>query len=161
MSALGAARCPRLADKEGVIVGLGRFQSSVRVFSTALNRRHHCTGTTLSKVRLPRSDENLPETNVLLLDSIGSVGTSRSISAEIGKAESCRNVRRCRGNSANHCAPKVCKALRNRDTVGTQRFLTKIVCPAGERGAPPPVTPRRGTRSWLAQGRPSIVRSAL
>jgi hypothetical protein len=31
MSALGAARCPRLADKEGVIVGLSRYQSSVRV----------------------------------------------------------------------------------------------------------------------------------
>jgi hypothetical protein len=31
MSALGSARCPRLADKEGVIVGGGRFQSSIRV----------------------------------------------------------------------------------------------------------------------------------
>jgi hypothetical protein len=31
MSALGAARCPRLADKEGAIVGLSRFQCSVRV----------------------------------------------------------------------------------------------------------------------------------
>jgi hypothetical protein len=31
MSALGAARCPRLADREGVIVGVGRYFSSVRV----------------------------------------------------------------------------------------------------------------------------------
>jgi hypothetical protein len=31
MSALGAERCPRLADKEGVIVGFSRFLCSVRV----------------------------------------------------------------------------------------------------------------------------------
>jgi hypothetical protein len=31
MSALGAARCPRLADRKGVIVGSGRYHSTVRV----------------------------------------------------------------------------------------------------------------------------------
>lgn len=31
MSALGAARCPRLAERQGVIIGAGRYLSSVRV----------------------------------------------------------------------------------------------------------------------------------
>jgi hypothetical protein len=31
MSALGAARCPRLADKEGIIVGEGRYSNSPRI----------------------------------------------------------------------------------------------------------------------------------
>jgi hypothetical protein len=31
MTALGAARCPRLAQKEGTIVGASRLNSSVRV----------------------------------------------------------------------------------------------------------------------------------
>ena len=31
MSALGAARSPRLADKEGIIIGYGRVNSSIRV----------------------------------------------------------------------------------------------------------------------------------
>lgn len=31
MSALGAARCPNLAGREGVIVGGGRYSSTVRV----------------------------------------------------------------------------------------------------------------------------------
>lgn len=31
MSALGAARCPNLAGREGVIVGSGRYRSIVRV----------------------------------------------------------------------------------------------------------------------------------
>ena len=31
MSALGAARCPNLAGREGVIVGAGRYRSTVRV----------------------------------------------------------------------------------------------------------------------------------
>jgi hypothetical protein len=31
MSALGAARCPRLADKEGIIVGEGRYSNSLRI----------------------------------------------------------------------------------------------------------------------------------
>jgi hypothetical protein len=31
MSALGAARCPRLADREGIIVGGGRYSNSIRV----------------------------------------------------------------------------------------------------------------------------------
>lgn len=31
MSALGAARCPRLATKEGTIVGCSRLNSSIRV----------------------------------------------------------------------------------------------------------------------------------
>jgi hypothetical protein len=31
MSALGAARCPRLSSKEGIIVGGGRHNSSIRV----------------------------------------------------------------------------------------------------------------------------------
>jgi len=35
LSPLGAARCPRLADKEGVIVGAGQYQSTVRLFSMA------------------------------------------------------------------------------------------------------------------------------
>ncbi len=31
MSALGAARSPRLADKEGIIIGYGRVNRSIRV----------------------------------------------------------------------------------------------------------------------------------
>jgi hypothetical protein len=31
MSALGAARCPNLVGREGVIVGAGRYRSTVRV----------------------------------------------------------------------------------------------------------------------------------
>ena len=31
MSALGAERCPNLADREGVVVGAGRYRSTVRV----------------------------------------------------------------------------------------------------------------------------------
>ena len=31
MSALGAARCPRLADRQGIIVGGGRYHCTVRV----------------------------------------------------------------------------------------------------------------------------------
>ena len=31
MSSLGAARCPRLADREGVVVGGGQYQSTVRI----------------------------------------------------------------------------------------------------------------------------------
>ena len=31
MSALGAARCPNLAGREGVIVGAGRYRSTVRI----------------------------------------------------------------------------------------------------------------------------------
>ena len=31
MSALGAARCPNLAGREGVVVGMGRYRSTVRV----------------------------------------------------------------------------------------------------------------------------------
>jgi hypothetical protein len=31
MSALGAARCPNLAGREGVVVGAGRYPSTVRV----------------------------------------------------------------------------------------------------------------------------------
>jgi hypothetical protein len=31
MSALGAARCPRIADKEGILVGEGRYSNSLRV----------------------------------------------------------------------------------------------------------------------------------
>ena len=31
MSALGAARCPNLAGREGVVVGAGRYRSIVRV----------------------------------------------------------------------------------------------------------------------------------
>ena len=32
MSALGAARCPNLAGREGVVVGAGRYRSTVRVY---------------------------------------------------------------------------------------------------------------------------------
>ena len=31
MSALGAARCPNLAGREGVVVGAGRYRSTVRI----------------------------------------------------------------------------------------------------------------------------------
>jgi hypothetical protein len=31
MSALGAARCPNLAGREGVVIGTGRYRSTVRV----------------------------------------------------------------------------------------------------------------------------------
>ncbi|NOJ45313.1 hypothetical protein [Bradyrhizobium archetypum] len=31
MSALGAARCPNLAGREGVVIGSGRYRSTVRV----------------------------------------------------------------------------------------------------------------------------------
>jgi len=31
MSALGAARCPNLARREGVVIGTGRYRSTVRV----------------------------------------------------------------------------------------------------------------------------------
>jgi hypothetical protein len=31
ISALGAARCPRLADRKGIIVGSGRYHCTVRV----------------------------------------------------------------------------------------------------------------------------------
>ena len=31
MSALGAERCPRIADKEGIIVGEGRYSNSLRI----------------------------------------------------------------------------------------------------------------------------------
>jgi len=31
MSALGAARCPRIADKEGILVGEGRYSNSLRI----------------------------------------------------------------------------------------------------------------------------------
>jgi len=31
MSAPGAARCPRIADKEGILVGEGRYSNSLRV----------------------------------------------------------------------------------------------------------------------------------
>jgi len=36
LSPLGAARCPRLADKEGLIVGVGRYQSTVRIIFDGL-----------------------------------------------------------------------------------------------------------------------------
>jgi hypothetical protein len=36
LSPLGAARCPRLADKEGVIVGAGQYQSTVRIIFDGL-----------------------------------------------------------------------------------------------------------------------------
>jgi hypothetical protein len=31
MSALGAVRCPNLAHREGVVIGTGRYRSTVRV----------------------------------------------------------------------------------------------------------------------------------
>lgn len=31
MSALGAVRCPNLAGREGVVIGTGRYRSTVRV----------------------------------------------------------------------------------------------------------------------------------
>jgi hypothetical protein len=31
MTALGAARCPNLAGREGVVIGMGRYRSTVRV----------------------------------------------------------------------------------------------------------------------------------
>jgi len=46
MSALGAARCPNLAGREGVVVGAGRYHSVVRVLfdgfrsATSLHRSY-------------------------------------------------------------------------------------------------------------------------
>jgi hypothetical protein len=46
MTALGAARCPNLADREGVVVGAGRYHSTVRVLfdgfrsATSLHRSY-------------------------------------------------------------------------------------------------------------------------
>jgi hypothetical protein len=46
MSALGAARCPSLAGREGVVVGAGRYHSTVRVLfdgfrsATSLHRTY-------------------------------------------------------------------------------------------------------------------------
>jgi hypothetical protein len=46
MSALGAARCPNLAGREGVVVGAGRYRSTVRVMfddfrsATSLHRTY-------------------------------------------------------------------------------------------------------------------------
>ena len=31
MTALGAARCPNLAGREGVVIGMGRYRSTIRV----------------------------------------------------------------------------------------------------------------------------------
>jgi hypothetical protein len=31
MTTLGAARCPNLAGREGVVIGMGRYRSTVRV----------------------------------------------------------------------------------------------------------------------------------
>jgi hypothetical protein len=46
MSALGAARCPNLAGREGIVVGAGRYHSTVRVLfdgfrsATSLHRTY-------------------------------------------------------------------------------------------------------------------------
>lgn len=46
MTALGAARCPNLAGREGVVVGAGRYHSTVRVLfdgfksATSLHRTY-------------------------------------------------------------------------------------------------------------------------
>ena len=46
MTALGAARCPNLAGREGVVVGAGRYRSTVRVLfdgfksATSLHRTY-------------------------------------------------------------------------------------------------------------------------
>jgi hypothetical protein len=46
MSALGAARCPNLAGREGVVVGAGRYRNTVRVMfdgfrsATSLHRTY-------------------------------------------------------------------------------------------------------------------------
>ena len=46
MSVLGAARCPNLAGREGVVVGAGRYHSTVRVLfdgfrsATSLHRTY-------------------------------------------------------------------------------------------------------------------------
>ena len=46
MTALGAARCPNLAGREGVVVGVGRYHSTVRVLfdgfksATSLHRTY-------------------------------------------------------------------------------------------------------------------------
>jgi len=31
MTTLGAARCPNLAGREGVVIGMGRYRSTIRV----------------------------------------------------------------------------------------------------------------------------------
>jgi hypothetical protein len=44
MSALGAARCPNLAGREGTVIGTGRYRSTVRVvfdgFRSATSLHH-------------------------------------------------------------------------------------------------------------------------
>ena len=46
MSALGAVRCPNLAGREGIVIGTGRYRSTVRVFfdgfrsATSLHRTY-------------------------------------------------------------------------------------------------------------------------
>lgn len=44
MSALGAVRCPNLAGREGVVVGAGRYRSTVRImfdgFRSATSLHH-------------------------------------------------------------------------------------------------------------------------
>jgi len=48
LSPLGAARCPRLADKEGLIVGVGRYQSTVRIIFDGLKSQPRCIAIMLS-----------------------------------------------------------------------------------------------------------------
>jgi hypothetical protein len=45
MSALGAARCPNLAGREGVVVGAGRYRSTVRIMFDGFRSPTslHCT----------------------------------------------------------------------------------------------------------------------
>ena len=48
MSALGAVRCPNLAGREGVVVGAGRYRSTVRIMFDGSGRQPRCTAPTSS-----------------------------------------------------------------------------------------------------------------
>ena len=57
MSALGAARCPNLAGREGVVIGTGRYPSTVRVmfdgFRSATSLHHTYIEPVAGKKALP------------------------------------------------------------------------------------------------------------
>ena len=50
MSALGAARCPNLAGREGVVVGVGRYRSTVRVMFDGFRSATSLHGTYIEPV---------------------------------------------------------------------------------------------------------------
>ena len=50
MSTLGAARCPNLAGREGVVVGTGRYRSTVRVMFDGFRSATSLHGTYIEPV---------------------------------------------------------------------------------------------------------------